>query len=62
MKGSYQYKNKCVNMEEFMYYLQTTVGQDVTMDNFSNFWNEMSRQGLESGIKDPTYYNSETGK
>ncbi|MGB2552792.1 hypothetical protein ACPF04_06390 [Campylobacter sp. MOP51] len=59
MKGSYQFKNKCVNLEEFMYYLQSTIGQDLSMDDFSNFWNELSKQALESGVKDPTLYNSE---
>ena len=52
-KDSYQYKNKCVDMREFIEYLQATIGTDISMGDFEMFWNDLSFQGMDAGIINP---------
>lgn len=52
-KNSYQYKNKCVDMREFIEYLQATIGTDISMGDFEMFWNDLSFQGMDAGIINP---------
>ena len=47
---TFQYKNKCVDMGEFLAYLQSTVGTDVSITDFQNYWNDLTTQGVEGGL------------
>ena len=47
---TFQYKNKCVDMGEFLAYLQSTVGTDVSITDFQNYWNDLTTQGTEGGL------------
>lgn len=49
-KQTFQYKNKCVDMGEFLSYLQSTVGTDVSATDFQNYWNDLTTQGTEAGM------------
>ena len=49
-KQTFQYKNKCVDMGEFLSYLQSTVGTDVSASDFQNYWNDLTTQGTEAGM------------
>ena len=49
-KQTFQYKHKCVDMGEFLSYLQSTVGTDVSATDFQNYWNDLTTQGTESGM------------
>lgn len=49
-KDSFQYKHKCVDMGEFISYLQSTIGTDVSTDDFTNYWNDLTTQGTEAGL------------
>ncbi len=41
---AFQFKYKCVDMTEFLEYLKTTVGEDISMSDFEDFWNDMTEQ------------------
>jgi hypothetical protein len=47
---AFQYKQRCVDMGEFLEYLKASLGTDVSMSDFETFWNDMSRQSIDGGI------------
>ena len=49
-KQTFQYKHKCVDMGEFLSYLQSTIGTDVSAKDFQNYWNDLTTQGTEAGM------------
>jgi hypothetical protein len=46
---SFQYYYHCIDMTEFLEYLQATIGQDISMEDFEDFWNDMTEQNPDGG-------------
>lgn len=43
-KKAFQYKYKCIDMTEFKDYLNTLLGEQIDMDDFQDFWNDITEQ------------------
>ena len=42
--AAFQYKYHCIDMTEFMEYLKATTGMEIDMEDFEDFWNDMTEQ------------------
>lgn len=45
-KKAFQYKYKCIDMTEFKQYLNTLLGDQIDTDDFNDFWNDITEQGI----------------
>lgn len=41
---AFQHKYKCIDMTEFLEYLQANVSEDIDMSDFSEFWSDLTEQ------------------
>ena len=46
---SFQYYYKCVDMTEFLEYLKATTDTDISMEDFEEFWNDITEQNPDGG-------------
>lgn len=40
-KGSFQYKQKCVDLSEFKDYLKAQIGEEIDMSDFENIFSDI---------------------
>jgi hypothetical protein len=42
--AAFQYKHKCMDMTEFKEYLEAQMGEDLDMDTFTDYWNDLMQK------------------
>jgi len=43
--NAFQYKFHCIDMTEFKEYLEDLMGEEIDMDTFDDYWDDLTRQG-----------------
>lgn len=48
-KNAFQYKHHCIDLTEFLQYLNAQMGGEISMEDFEEYWNDITEQDVNQG-------------